>query len=324
MYKFIFVVCLVVTSFTVQATKLINDERIMDQEDCFSWVFSDYSSWRNAGNKSDEQKLQFDKLFGKDKFTLYKKNLSCRTFKYEVDGNVVHGYVIKPTSSKTRLPVLVYNRGGNGNFGKVYFPNMFLNLFPIANEGFVIIGSNYRGTFTKNTLLDEFGGKDVNDVTALLDFIPNIHAADAQRIGMFGSSRGGMQTHLALKKTSKVKAIATIAGASDLLKELEFRPFMEKVYKRQIPNYEKNKRAELAKRSVLMWVDELSPKVPILLLHGTDDKQVSVNNSIELADALSKNNIPHKLVLYPEDGHALHLNKDKANKELVNWFRKYL
>jgi len=221
--------------------------------------------------------------------------------------------------------VLIYNRGGNGNFGGVVFGSMMSNLFPIANEGFVIIGSQYRGTFIKkSSVSDEFGGSDVNDVTALLDYIQNIEGADVQRIGMYGASRGGMQTHLALKQTSKIKAIATIAGATDLLKELDFRPAMEKVYANRIPDYDKNKVAELKRRSVLTWVDELSQNIPILLLHGEDDKRVSVNNSIELAEALTKHNIPHKLIVYPNDNHRLMKNKEKANKELISWFREYL
>jgi len=99
---------------------------------------------------------------------------------------------------------------------------------------------------------------------------------------------------------------------------------MEKVYARRIPGYRKNKVAELERRSVLKWVNELSPIIPILLLHGTNDKRVSVNHSIDLAAALSASNIPHKLVLYPDDNHGLMQNKEKANKELVSWFREYL
>lgn len=336
MNKYLLIISLVISSFSTQASNLINDERIKDQKSCFTWIFTDYDSWRNGMKKkykkkikSDEKREQaltrFDSLFGKEKFDFYQSNLSCSTFKYLVDGNTVNGYVIKPKLSKGKLPVLIYNRGGNGNFGGVVFGSMMRNLFPIANEGFVIIGSQYRGTFTKNSSAhDEFGGNDVNDVTALLDYIPSIEGADEQRIGMYGASRGGMQTHLALKKAKNIKAIATIAGNSDLLKGLTYRPEMEKVFKHRIPDYEKNKVAELEKRSVLKWVSGLSPNVPILLLHGTKDKRVSVNHSIDLAVALSKNKIPHKLVLYPEDNHGLRKNKEKANKELVSWFREHL
>jgi dipeptidyl aminopeptidase/acylaminoacyl peptidase len=315
---------------------LINDERITDEKSCFTWVFTDYASWRNWMEKKFKRKIkseeklkqalnQFDSRFGKKKFDFYQSNLYCSTFNYSVDGNTVKGYIIKPKALKGKLPVLIYNRGGNGNFGGVVFASMMHNLFPIANEGFVIIGSQYRGTFTKNpSAYDEFGGSDVNDVTALLNYIPSIEGADEKRIGMYGASRGGMQTHLAMKKVKNIKAIATIAGESDLLKGLTYRPEMEKVLKHRIPDYEENKVAELEKRSVLNWAADLSPNVPILLLHGTNDKRVSVNHSIDLAASLKKNNIPHKLVLYPDDNHGLMKNKEQANKELVSWFRKYL
>ncbi|ATC94911.1 alpha/beta hydrolase family protein [Pseudoalteromonas tunicata] len=340
MNKYILITILAVSSFSSQANDLINDERIKDQKNCFTSIFESYDSWRGfiekkykKRSKSKEdlsKKLSwFDSMFGEDNFNQYKKNLSCNTFTYQVDGSDVSGYIIKPKTNSKKLPVLVYNRGGNGSTGSVEFGSMMNNLFPIANEGFVIIGSQYRGsqhpgTLTKNVMNDEFGGKDVKDVTALLSYIPKIEGADPQRIGMYGFSRGGMQTHLALKQVKNVKAIATIAGATDLLKELNFRPAMEEVYTHRIPDYETNKVTELEKRSVLNWVNELSPNVPILLLHGENDERVSVNNSIELADALSKNNIPHKFVLYSKDDHDLTNNKIKAQKELVSWFQKYL
>ncbi|KGK01571.1 alpha/beta hydrolase family protein [Thalassotalea sp. ND16A] len=336
MNKYLLIISLAISSFSIQASNLINDSGVKDQKSCFTWIFTDYASWRHGMEKKFKRKIKsdeklkqaltrFDSRFGKEKFDFYQSNLSCSTFKYIVDGNIVKGYVIKPKLSKEKLPVLIYNRGGNGNFGGVVFGSMMHNLFPIANEGFVIIGSQYRGTFTKNpSAHDEFGGSDVYDVTALLDYIPSIEGADEQRIGMYGASRGGMQTHLAVKKVKNIKAVATIAGNSDLLKGLTYRPEMEKVFKHRIPDYEKNKVAELEKRSVLNWVSDLSPNIPILLLHGTNDKRVSVNHSIDLAAALKKNNIPHKLVLYPDDNHGLMQNKEKANKELVTWFREYL
>jgi len=334
--KYLLILSLAVSSFSLQASNLINDERIKEQQSCFRWIFTDYDSWRAGMEKKykkrfkSEKKLLramsgFDSSFGREKFNFYKNTLSCNIFKYLVDGNMVNGYVIKPKSTTKKLPVLIYNRGGNGNFGGVVFGSMMRNLFPVASEGFIIIGSQYRGTFIKNSpVQDEFGGRDVDDVTELLKYIPSIEGADPLRVGMYGASRGGMQTFLALKQAKNVKAIATIAGNSDLLKGLTYRPEMEKVFRKRIPDYEQNKEAELEKRSVLKWIGELPANVPILLLHGTHDKRVSVKHSIDLADALSKNNIPHKLVLYPDDNHGLRQNKEKARKELVSWFKEYL
>ena len=336
MKKYLLITAFALTSFTGYASNIIKDDRIEDQQSCFTSIFENYNSWRGFIEtkykkriKSEEKLLKklawFDSMFGKEKFNYYQNNLSCSTFKYFVDGIPVSGFAIKPKTSTDKLPVLIYNRGGNGNYGSVVFGSMMHNLFPIANEGFIIIGSQYRGTFNKMAAnFDEFGGDDVHDVTALLDFVANIEGADIHRIGMYGASRGGMQTHLAVKEVKGIKAIATIAGNSDLLKGLEYRPKMENVYKKRIPNYDKNKMSELEKRSVLSWVDELSPNIPILLLHGENDKRVSVKHSIHLASALTEHKIPHKLVIYPEDDHGLRKHRESANKELVTWFKTNL
>lgn len=334
MFKYLVLTFLAFLSFISQAENLINDERVTNQKTCFTSQFTSYERWRNYMEKGKKKRIKskerlvkqmafFDSMF-KDKFSQFKENLSCNTFTYQVDGNQVQGYVIKPKTSTKKLPVLIYNRGGNGSYGSLVFGYKMHNLFPIANEGFVIIGSQYRGSLSKQDNLDEFGGKDVKDVTALLDYIPSIESADPQRIGMYGHSRGGMQTYIVAKQIDNIKAIVSIAGISDLSLTIANRPEMERMLKHRIPNYDKNKVEELAKRSAVNWPNELSPLVPILLLHGNNDKHVNVKHSIVFADALAKHEIPHKLVLYPEDNHRLSANKDKANQELVSWFKKYL
>ena len=206
----------------------------------------------------------FDRIFGKEKYDHFKKHLVCQNIKYKVDRIQVDGFVIKPKDTKQKYPVLVYNRGGNGTFGSVNLGMMMNGLFPIAEQGFVIIGSQYRGALSKQDNLDEFGGKDVKDVVELFKFIPNIDGADADRIGMFGGSRGGMQTFLTLKEVNNIKAVAASSGSYDLVRNLDIRPAMENVYKHRIPNYFVNKFQELEKRSALKWVDKLPKDVPIL------------------------------------------------------------
>jgi len=319
------------------ANKPINVQEVTNFINCFGGQFTNYEKWRGfikdkyAKKSKSEEILNkrlawFDSMFGQEDFNKYKANLSCYNFTYPVDGGQVHGYIIKPKEHEQDLPTLIYNRGGNGRFGAVVFGSMMHNLFPIANEGFVIIGSQYRGSFSQKNDLDEFGGQDVKDVTALLKYIPDISGADATRIGMFGYSRGGMQTHLAVKqaKGAGIKAIATLAGNTNLLRGLDYRPAMEKVYSRRIPSYQKNKQTELANRSVLTWVDELSKEMPILLIHGSSDKKVSVQHSLDFAHSLTEHKVPHKLVIYKGDDHGLKENKQKADQEIVSWFKAHL
>jgi dipeptidyl aminopeptidase/acylaminoacyl peptidase len=334
--KFLITGILLMLPLFGNTAELIADKSVLAERDCFGRNFASYDTWRlfisnKLGKKIKNVNMRakrlaaFDRKFTEVDFNRFKRRLSCRNFQYVVDGNNVKGFIIQPKNITEKLPVVIYNRGGNGNFGRVVFASMVRNLFPIAEQGFVIIGSQYRGTFNKNKDVDdEFGGQDVDDVMALFKLIPSIAGADENRIGMLGASRGGMQTYLALKQTEKVKAVAVIAGKSDAIVGLKQRPIMERVYKRRIPNYEQNKQAELEKRSVLKWLDEIPQDVPILLLHGMSDERVSVEQSITLTEALEKAGMPHKLVLYPGDNHGLVQNKVEATKEIVTWFNAHL
>jgi len=329
MYQILTTVLFVaIFSFSAKAS----DSNIRNSQDCFSGEFQSYESWKqqliSRNKKVPRERLNkiIDKRYPKEKFDAYKANLSCSNFQYRVDGVWVDGFAISNKSmSKEKSPVIVFNRGGNGNFGTINFTLMLDKLFPFAQSGFVVVGSQYRGTGEKNPEFDdEFGGADVADVSALIESIPQIVKGDPKRIGMLGVSRGGMQSFLAIKDRADIKAVATIAAATDLMAELEFRPEMESVYKKRIPNYSTNKEDELSNRSVVNWVDKLPADLPILLLHGENDKRVSVENSKKFASLLEKEKRPHKLVVYPKDNHFLRLNAKKAEKEIIDWFKKYL
>ncbi|WP_019028913.1 prolyl oligopeptidase family serine peptidase [Colwellia piezophila] len=318
---------------------IISNQSVTKEKDCFRGTFENYHSFKemllekrrkkNLPESEIEKAAQrIDLTYGgENKFNEYKQSLTCRTFIYDVDGVAVQGFVIKPNKAKNeKLPVVVYNRGGNGFFGYQLFGYLYLNHFPIAEQGFVFIGSQYRLKSKINQHNDdEFGGADVEDVSSLLDIIPNIIGADQHRIGMFGVSRGSMQTFLTLKGRNgdKVKAVVSWAGNSDLARGLEIRPEMEKVYFKRIPKYAENKQLELNKRSVLKWVDKL-PKAPVLLLHGDADRRVNVEHSVKLASEFERLGYPHKLIIYPGDNHGLRKNSVKAKEEVVSWFKRYL
>lgn len=327
----------ILASSTASAQYQINHSDITNQRSCFSGHFTSYESWLAMITKSNKRKAKteeelqvrlqkFKDIFSQENFARYQASVDCIIFKYKVDNIMVDGYFIQP-KGKQDLPILIYNRGGNGRYGAVNFASMMRTLFPLTDENFAIIGSQYRGAFTNviKGQYDEFGGADVDDVVTLAELIPHIDSVNPQKIGMYGASRGGMQTFLALKRLTNIKAIAVIAGASDLLKELAFRPAMENVYKKRIPNYKENKEAELSKRSVLHWVEELDTTVPILIQHGDQDLRVSVDNALWLAAALEKRSHPHQLSIYKGEAHGFKGEaRVAALDELIAWFKMHL
>ena len=297
---------------------------------CFGGPFENHDKWMNFLSQKNKKfnKQRFLKRFPKEKFDTVKQNLECKDFVYKVDGHIIEGYYLKPKNSgKKKLPVVIYNRGGNGSFGYVVFGKKLGLIADIAMDGFIVIGSQYRGSSGKrinNNGRDEFGGADVNDVIALLDVVKEIPEADTGNIGMVGWSRGVMQSYIASQSMPELKTIVAIAGNSDVEKALQWRPQMEKIYHARIPGFHENREAELTQRSVSKWIDKLPVKIPLLLIHGDQDKRVNVEQSKSLAMQLEKQQHPHKLVIYPQDGHGLFKHTGELKTEVASWLKKYL
>jgi dipeptidyl aminopeptidase/acylaminoacyl peptidase len=303
---------------------------IIDPQDCFRGPFSSYENWLGvlSKHKPGFNVEKFEARFPQALYEERKSQLECVDFKYTVDQLTVAGYYLKPkTAGEQKLPVVIFNRGGNARFGSVVFAKKMNFIGELASNGFLVIGSQYRGTssrFIKNNGNDEFGGADVNDVLALLPILAQIPNADMDRIGMVGWSRGAMQSYLVAKKTDKVKTIVAIAGNADAEKALAWRPEMENVYKARVPNFADNREAALHKRSVIKWADALPPAAPILLIHGTLDKRVNVEQSKILSARLTELNHSHKLVIYEGDNHGLEKNRGAMLDEVLEWLNAKL
>jgi dipeptidyl aminopeptidase/acylaminoacyl peptidase len=223
-----------------------------------------------------------------------------------------------------RLPVLIFNRGGNGAFGAINFPMLMRSVFPYAERGFLVLASQYRGvpeTDPKRYGDDQFGGNDVRDVTRLIALAKQLPYADPGNIFMLGVSRGGMMSFMAARRNPGIKALAVISGASDLEGDLRFRPEMEQVYVARIPHYRTEKSRVLAERSVMAWAADLPADMPVLLLHGDKDERVSVANARRLHVELDRLHRPNKLVIYPGDDHFLSDHRKQAVDEVVHWFQ---
>ncbi len=320
---------LAAVSFAVAPVKAEPNVKLMNTRDCFTGDFASYDSWMKmiSGDSSDkaddfEERLKRNRaFFKKEEFEDYQQNLECKNIIYKVDDAVVNGFYIAP-EGQSDLPVIIYNRGGNGSFGAWIFGRVYLKLFSLAKENNVaIFASNYRGTFPKFPGKDEYGGADVNDVVALpllFEHFPNVNP---ENVGLFGSSRGGMQSLLAVKQGLDVDSIVLYAGDYDFFEGLKHRPEMERLYKERIPNYDEEKEAELRKRSAVFWMDEIDNDIPILLIHGDEDERVSVESSIALDKVLEKEGFTHKLSIYEGLGHRSFPKKKEIRNEMMSWFR---
>ncbi|MDX1479006.1 MAG: alpha/beta fold hydrolase, partial [Saprospiraceae bacterium] len=209
---------------------------------------------------------------------------------YLSDGFKVKGYLLEPRASG-KHPCVIFNRGGNRSFGMLTPVRIAFLGGKLASHGYVVIASNYRGV-DGGEGMEEFGGADVNDVLNLIPALGQTEKADTSRIGMYGWSRGGMMTYLALTRTDRIKAAVVGGAVSDNFETIRERPDMEThVLAELIPDYAASKEAALTERSAIHWADRFPKNVPVLMLHGNADWRVKSTQSLRLALEFEKHRI---------------------------------
>ncbi|WP_405211914.1 alpha/beta hydrolase family protein [Dokdonia sp. Asnod2-E02] len=308
-YFTIFAFLLIFTSCEAQKKELLLHQKLI----------SDLSKTRIYPRLTEAKNGQIE---WKEDFK-YLDSIEIYRITYLSDGLKINGFMVKP-KKKGKYPCVIYNRGGNRNFGSLKIAHGAITLGQIAKEGYVVIASQYRGNGGSEGQ-EEFGGKDVNDVTILTEVLKEIEDADTSKIGMYGWSRGGMMTYIALTKSDKIKAVAVGGAVSDNFSSIKERPEMETgVLSELIPNYADNKYAELEKRSAIKWADKFPKDVPILMLHGNSDWRVKPEQSLNLALKFQRNRIPYRLIMFEGGDHGISEHKNEVNKQVLNWFDKYL
>jgi len=283
------------------------------------WIQALRERFANAGFDEDGFRLRYSAT----DFERYQEGLEYLTIRYLSDGLEVAGHILKPKDTEgRRLPVIIYNRGGNRDLGRIEFETLYSH-FDLVLHGYVVVASQYRGCCGGGGR-DEFGGRDIHDVLNLLPIIDSLPYTDPNRIGMFGWSRGGMMTYLALAETDRVAAAVVAAGPTDLLHAIDQRPDAEMLFSELIPDYETDKEPALIRRSALHWAERLPESTPILLLQGSADWRNDPSDVLKMALELQETGHPFRLVFYEGGDHGLTQYEPEVRELISNWFDRYL
>ncbi|MFZ4124682.1 MAG: alpha/beta hydrolase family protein [Rickettsiales bacterium] len=248
-------------------------------------------------------------------------DVAVSSITYLSDGLKVTGLEVLPEfAAGEKAPLIVYNRGGNRDFGGLSAAQIINLLLPMARSlrgG--VLASNYRGNMGSEGR-EEFGGADVNDVLRLIEIGQQQPWWDGKNIFMLGWSRGGMMTYRAIAEGAPITAAAIGAGVADLFESSLARPEMEeKVYAQLVPHYTpENRKALLRERSALCWPEKIT--VPLLLLHGDADTKVGVVHARRMHEALSALGRSVKYIEFPNGGHGLMRENETVMCEVAAWF----
>jgi len=235
------------------------------------------------------------------------------------DGLRIHGQLFLPANPPAgapgqKHPAVVFFHGGSrremllgwhymGYYHNAYAMNQYL-----ASRGYIVLSVNYRSgigyglNFREALDYGADGASEYYDVQGAGLYLRGRPDVDPSRIGVWGGSYGGYLTALALARSSDLfKAGVDFHGVHDW--NLERRNW--------VPTYnplDNQDRARLAWESsplasVSTWHS------PVLLIQGDDDRNVPFSETIHLAEALRKQGVEFKLLVFPDEIHDFLLHR---------------
>jgi len=303
----------------------VEDGEILHREACGWPAFGSHGEWVDFMMKGVPHldRRIFDEVFTSSAFERHRigAKVRCEKIIYGSDGLRVHGFLVRPVDAKGAQPVVLYNRGGYGEYGRIRFWDLF-QMYDLVARGYVLVASEYRGNWGGEGR-DEGGGADVADVLHLLTLVDHLPGADGERVGMLGWSRGGGMTYQSLARTSRISAAVVVAGPTDAFDSARRRPDAAAALEPEMFASEDIHRERL-ERSPLRWPERLHPETPLLILHGASDWRVHPDQALAMAARLFELRRPVRFVLFEGGDHLLHEHFLEAWLLIVDWFDRYV
>ncbi|MCS6804937.1 MAG: S9 family peptidase [Acidobacteriota bacterium] len=221
------------------------------------------------------------------------------------DGFVMEAMMIKPPDfdPRKKYPVMCHVYGGpqaplvrNGWGGTTYMWHQML-----AQKGYIIWVCDNRTASNKGVesawpVYRRFGELELQDLEDGLSWLKQQPYVDATRIGLWGWSYGGFLTAYALTHSRSFKI--GIAGAP----VTDWRNY-DTIYTERYMDLPQNNPDGYKKSSPVFAAENLSGR--LLLIHGTIDDNVHMQNTIQFVYALQKAGKQFDLMLYPQSRHGV-------------------
>jgi dipeptidyl-peptidase-4 len=172
----------------------------------------------------------------------------------------------------------------------------------LAGQGFLVLQVNVRsasnrGQVHTGTCYRQLGVQELKDLEDAVDFVCKEHGGDEKRVAISGWSFGGFITAYALTHSTKFALGFAGAGVYDWR-------LYDSIYTERYMGLPDENKAGYDATSVIKAAKDL--KGHLVLMHGTMDDNVHVQNTIQLLWELEKANKQNfELMLYPRSQHGL-------------------
>jgi dipeptidyl-peptidase-4 len=238
-------------------------------------------------------------------------------------GHKLNAWMIKPKDfdANKKYPVFMYQYSGPGSqeVANNWLDTNDMWFMMLSQQGYIIAcvdgrGTGYKGAAFKKCTQKELGKYEVEDQIDAAKVIGNYSYVDKTRIGIFGWSYGGFMSSNCLFKGADVfKMAIAVAPVTNWR-------FYDSIYTERYMTTPQENASGYDDNSPINHVSKL--KGNFLLIHGTADDNVHVQNSMQMIEALVQANKQFDWAIYPDKNHGIYGGKTRI--QLYNKMTNYI
>jgi dipeptidyl-peptidase-4 len=242
-------------------------------------------------------------------------------------GNKLNAWIMKPKDfdAKKKYPVFMVQYSGPGS-------QQVVNQWGSSNEywfmmltqqGYIVAcvdgrGTGFKGAAFKKCTQLQLGKYEVEDQIDAAKVIGNYSYVDKTRIGIWGWSYGGfMASNCILKGADVFKTAIAVAPVTNWR-------FYDSIYTERYLQTPQENASGYDDNSPINHVNKI--KGNFLLIHGTADDNVHVQNSMQMIEALVQANKQFDWAIYPDKNHGIYggMTRIQLFNKMTNFIKEKL
>ncbi|SDG92837.1 dipeptidyl-peptidase-4 [Flavobacterium omnivorum] len=242
-------------------------------------------------------------------------------------GNELNAWMIKPKDfdPAKKYPVFMYQYSGPGSqqVNNEWNSTDDYWFMMLSQQGYIVAcvdgrGTGFKGAGFKKVTQLQLGKYEVEDQIDAAKVIGNYAFVDKARIGIFGWSYGGfMASNCIMKGNDVFKMAIAVAPVTNWR-------FYDSVYTERYMTTPQENASGYDDNSPINHVDKLKGK--FLLIHGSGDDNVHVQNSMQMMEALIQANKQFDSQIYPDNNHGIYGGKTRVQlyTKMTNFIKENL
>ncbi len=245
---------------------------------------------------------------------LAKYNLPTKEF-FELTtekGHKLNAWTIKPKDfdPNKKYPVLMFQYSGPGSqqVANKWLDTNDIWYMMLSQQGYIVTcvdgrGTGFKGAAFKKVTYKDLGKLEVEDQIDAAKVIGKYNYVENSRIGIWGWSYGGfMSSNCILKGNDVFKMAIAVAPVTNWR-------FYDSVYTERFLQTPAENASGYDENSPINHVSKLKGK--FLLIHGTADDNVHVQNTMLMVEALVQANKQFDWAIYPDKNHGIYGGKTR-------------